>query len=1734
MDTNCLDSTMLFFIYNNIKEKLFLVILQYFPKFLRKIALPFLLLFFNMGLLWAQEPCETIWHPKIKVDSASCLGNGKFIYWLEDASGHILPRKSSQAEFESTYKIEKVRFFHRKLNEVDSTYSDYYQGGIDTVFVAADIYIAGLQGVCLESGSNKALWYGEIDTIPSSYSVLKGRAMSNVATATNEYGIRPTLSCMNTGRVQLKIEEGKLPYTVEIVNHNDPDESYSYVFNGPTCPTCTNDKLSSYKDYYTIDGLGAGTWDFYIQDGCDYGLGVTTAEITVVDPPIVKRIDVFASSGNMNDSNVVKVNAQMSYAYQYYLQQFKGNMSYRIRKADSDGSEPWNKFISIAETQTLFDTLDVSSYCELYRELLFEYKIKIEGCTADEGELYSFNFSYNPPNNSSYYETSYTTKTDSLKKVEPCLYTRGYHTESWKIRYRSNDLSHVNKNNDHSEHRHHYTAPLTWIFYTQTGTEKDTIEIQEVSSINTYAELMYDPAFGNQRINISLVDAHQCPLYSTRLNPFVYKEETETVKPKWKVNPLGTGDHCCENRAIEVKMEESNLLRDSIQIDTVKLIQSPLGNQYNFVASYSNLQWTLYKPHVLNDFEIDNDNEVFLGKLLRVKGACVPSGKYQFVVVTSCGPDTLDPQTIHYGDVHSVEQSEDPVYEIDIRCGTMFVKFTQGQYVLSKSNTDSGTGEIIYTHEPLNTSFSIVSGVTGGYNKNAKYSVNEEIPLTISGGTYVIRMFPNPTNNEKICGSNEYVDISIEHNGTFINLDYEGALLCSKDDPKGNLYIAGKDSKLPFIYTVYENTNLQGDTIACVVVNSDSTIDILTQKAGFLDSAHVNGDGVVFYGVPMSMGSGLSCRIQDSCGAHFPVNIYPQTLSSMQKIWFDNNQRESTVCEGDSVQIHALEYGHIFGYEWRGPNGYTSTTPNPIIVLQRGSTEGWYRVTIHNHGCEGDIMDSVLLSIKESPKLTMSPLHPETTCPGDTVSLSYTPVSPIDVELGHNGNPVSFTLAFASRMGMTYQTYENVPSGSECIIKYVPMDTTKVYPVFINDHQCSYNHADAGDTIVIETYEQKSMLNNCNLLTTDDRICVGETAHLSAKGRNLPYPDAPYTIQWFSDFALTNLLQTDIIYDEVSSSEFDTANLTENTAFYVKIAQEGMCPSHQALADQVFVMNRSQHNRRTTFDNCNVNGSSHVLRVYDSGGPENNYGEGELIQHYFESASGHTLTIHFDELDLAQGSSLMIFSGREALGDSMLCRLLPGSDIPDVIVSRSRQLTLLFTSQGYTAGGWSALVQASNSMAVAEVRKPKTYSIQDRICQTHYLSYEDRLNVLGTIVDTNIYDINEMIKTAGTYPFMHTYKNGASNGCDSIVVFTLIVDPPAVVDTTVVTLSLNLPYHWPNRGDYYETGEYSYPVKDPATGCDIDNRLKLIVLEIDEFTSYRDTCEGENVVLGVHVITPDIPMEFPTTNHIGDVLCQNDMGQTYLMSPDEYLSSGEPNAIGVVFFLDASNDHGKAIALRDAYEGLNGRNDLERFPGECLWASGKNNPRNNEIIYRQIHSGRMYSLLNDALYDMSGIYNTDTIKKSVLNAAQISETDENFLTTFRTYAPAAFYCYYYNAEKARTTPGDNAYEGFHSGWYMPSLGEFSLYYANRLLVDRTLQKLQHPPHNAQQLHGRVDVTSSQGSYQYDESYWTSTEGNDVTQAYRVSGKGQIIYNKKNYTKAISTNNPTFVRAIIDF
>ncbi|MCR5039534.1 MAG: hypothetical protein K6A94_09380 [Bacteroidales bacterium] len=125
--------------------------------------------------------------------------------------------------------------------------------------------------------------------------------------------------------------------------------------------------------------------------------------------------------------------------------------------------------------------------------------------------------------------------------------------------------------------------------------------------------------------------------------------------------------------------------------------------------------------------------------------------------------------------------------------------------------------------------------------------------------------------------------------------------------------------------------------------------------------------------------------------------------------------------------------------------------------------------------------------------------------------------------------------------------------------------------------------------------------------------------------------------------------------------------------------------------------------------------------------------------------------------------------------------------------------------------------------------------------------------------------------------------------------------------------------------------------------------------------------------------------------HVGDILCQGNL----IYSPSIYPSSGA-TAIGVVFYVDNTGQHGWAVALQDA--------------GSYQWgSSGSDTPLPNYINTRQ------------AIYDLDGYNNTLIVRQH--------STDH-----------PAFYAV-----------------DFANGWYVPAIGQLNYLYGNLVEVNASLQ-----------------------------------------------------------------------------
>ena len=95
-------------------------------------------------------------------------------------------------------------------------------------------------------------------------------------------------------------------------------------------------------------------------------------------------------------------------------------------------------------------------------------------------------------------------------------------------------------------------------------------------------------------------------------------------------------------------------------------------------------------------------------------------------------------------------------------------------------------------------------------------------------------------------------------------------------------------------------------------------------------------------------------------------------MANMRKAWFDGGLDSAAICEGNTIGINALGNGELFHYKWSGPNAFTSNSHKSIVEVNKGAESGWYKVEISNTGCPSPMVDSIYLTVKKSPLISIT------------------------------------------------------------------------------------------------------------------------------------------------------------------------------------------------------------------------------------------------------------------------------------------------------------------------------------------------------------------------------------------------------------------------------------------------------------------------------------------------------------------------------------------------------------------------------------------------------------------------------------------------------------------------------------------------------------------------------------------------------------------------------------------
>lgn len=1458
----------------------------------------------------------------------------------------------------------------------------------------------------------------------------------------------PTLDCDSTGRTQVRIQGGRHPFRIYVVNHDDPTDTLRTVDINGCQHSGTDSTRADYQYYYTFEDMPGGVWDYYLTDGCQYELPRVTQQVQVISVPTLDHIGVYASSGNIADSNIIKIRVYLDAPSPYYMQMFTPYMQYRfVVPGLQDGvSNQWVSFPNTTSNQiTLFDTVfRADDYCELWnKDLTFQLRLNENGICPPYEMSDTFHF-YKPERLKFVPEINYVV--DSVLDAGNCGGSTIYrHVDEYNIRYETNEPNHLNPYEDHDYKRYHFTYPIVYEYRDASNTviKRDTIYSNIAERSRLYASDFPGRTIPfHENVSIRLTDANGCELYSgRRLMNFEANVQTSN-SPQWRITkeePV-----CCDELRVINLFEEYGVSNANYDGLTISLISSP-GNVYDFTAEYDGTThtWEVTKERVDNWATI---TPAASGKSISIADYCLPSGTYTFRITGApCLAETT--LSVWLKGTVSAEIVEDPEYQITNDCSDQYIKYTKGRVAkVTTYRNEDDNNTVLHSYNNLPTLFRIVSGPVGGYdpNDNTVYHIGDSVRITMptdSANPYIIKIYPD-VNVRDICKDYAFYD-TVYYEGATVKFEFAMALLCNEESTKGSVYVKARNGNPPYRYQLYSQPDLAGTLIGDITIDSSEIATV--------------------HDVTMSTDVPLSCRVEDACGSAFSFNFYPQTLADLQKTWFDGGLTAITTCEGSTIQVHALRLGSIFQYEWY-KNDETvpfSVSSDPRLFIPRGADTAVYHVKIYETGCAEFIEDSVTLYPKPAPWVTIDPIDP--ICPWQEVEVSFVPTAVV-------GDSVTFSLVYEDGASIEIRDYR-AASGDTITDTFVTGSPAKIYPVMVLDDECGYPVADPGDTVFIAISDH--IINPCQIITRNDTVCYLGDAILGAYCTEEASPADPITIRWYKDYIMTELLQEDVITSTEGLSTHNLYALRERTYRFVSVEKEGWCPSASNAANSSLNMS----DNASTDVRC-----TDSYHFYDDGGVTGDYSTDGVKSHLFVSNEpGTQLTIHFESLYLSNTSHLLVFSGSEPRFDNLLYELNAHSELPEIIESPNDTLMVYFIPGEEASGGWSSIVQPSPGIAVGDIYKQSYTLFRDTVCQSQTRGYDDRYNF--TQGDQALQaQLDAAVKISRIYMFERHLQD--VNECDSTVALSLWVTPPPFTQHDTIILSLDTPLVW-NGLSCSTTGQYGVFYQPYGNDCDSAEYLNLIVLEVD--TSTNEICIGERTDMGVYVKTPDMNY-FRPRPAVGDVLCTD--GD--ILRPDSFLVSGK-TPMGVVFYIDPADPthmRGRAVALFDAYD------------GDIGWA--------RESISQFVHSGTDVTKADGtyshqtAMRDMEGYYNTTVIQQTALLAGG---------GDFKENAPAAYYCWYYDHLLRGVGPN-------HKYWYMPSLGELNLLYANRAIVNETLSLL------ASRGWAAVLGDYNPASNYTDTKYWSSTESE--LNAYCVSSKGQI---NRNDSKVAGVKWPHYVRAI---
>jgi gliding motility-associated-like protein len=780
--------------------------------------------------------------------------------------------------------------------------------------------------------------FGNAGTTTVSGGYLAPYAAQSLGNNNTMSGTRHTLNCKPTGRIQLEIMQGKMPYFVQVYKNGtllrvNTFSSRQHSGDDPYA--------EDYRDYYNIEDLDKGSYTFEVLDDCGSKITLTEHAIDISDMELSCDPNFVAHSvpAGSNEINfVIKKEFFKDIKYDSNPEQW---LELRYRFEDDPNWQPWQTF-----TDSLTHTmLDIK---QAYNKR-FYFEVRVKDCPS----------SYTPC------RAEILIPEPHIPPDPPCSPFRGIAavlkgipiTEGGDCAC-SEQKSYVIYSNYEVRLSYRLCSPdpsKMPISYTLRDINTSTVLINNKlfsgNAVNdVYSDLTQPIPYG-KTLHARLAYSDGSTYYDTII--VVPQPSPPTITPAkpidWKVYSTASEIGCESNPS---GIFDLMLNCNEIPAGTViELIEAPKG--YYFKATHTgNLNFQIDQN--TNDFEILPISQTGLCELSFTMFFKELSGfgAYAWRITDGLGNNFILRDTLV--DNYRRFEIRKPLSLISKNTCNGTIYYPQAEVISYNPNKPASI-----TLE--DSKFRIIKGNPTGYEINGgKSSVglcNRDSMMITKPGQYIIESFANPFGDEPDSGIDSctvrYDTINYTTQPVAFD-DYYGFLCANStnSDVTGNISVFAQEGSgvQPYRFDLYSGS----------ITNPGKLIDS-NYTGEFPDIVSGSARFYVF--------------VEDACKTSFQIDIPLTPVITNDVIFGDLN-----ICQGTEANL----WGKMIGsqqqvqYLWTGTNDFSYIDPprNRQILSEKLMDPATYYLEITGLGCR--ILDSLTVI----PSDTIHIYYADTICTG--------------------------------------------------------------------------------------------------------------------------------------------------------------------------------------------------------------------------------------------------------------------------------------------------------------------------------------------------------------------------------------------------------------------------------------------------------------------------------------------------------------------------------------------------------------------------------------------------------------------------------------------------------------------------------------------------------------------------------------------------------------------------------